>query len=334
MAAAVSLVLPLSFEEDPAAPFAFGAAAAAAAAQGGGWDCIIVSREFDDQAGQTALRMGASTVWFCVHPDLRSNASARQVAAAALEALEQLAVSGARLWLAPATDAGEELAATIAAARGAVAVGRIHSVQPHESGVAIAREAYGTRASARIVIGGEAWGVMRSSMASAAVPAASGAMQHIRLRNTLPTDLPSRVEHHSRAHLPLEGSRIVVSGGRGVGGSDGFEQLQELAQVLGAGLGASLAAVDEGWAPISCQVGLSGKFISPQLYLAIGISGAPHHLAGLGDATRVVAINSDPQADIFRVASAGCVDDCREMLPLLIEQLRSMPPLHAAPSTT
>ena len=115
---------------------------------------------------------------------------------------------------------------------------------------------------------------------------------------------------------------MVVCGGRGMGGPEGFTQLQVLADLLGAALGGSLPAVDAGWVPVSHQVGQSGKYVAPALYVAVGLSGTPQHMAGVAPNTAILAINKDEEADIFRVARAGAVADWKALLPELIRQLQ------------
>jgi electron transfer flavoprotein alpha subunit len=122
--------------------------------------------------------------------------------------------------------------------------------------------------------------------------------------------------------VDLEGAEIIVSGGRGVGGPEGFAPLQELADALGATVGASRAAVDSGWIPYAHQVGQTGKTVAPKVYIACGISGAIQHLAGMSGSDYIIAINKDETAPIFEVASYGIVGNLFDVIPAMTAEIK------------
>lgn len=133
-----------------------------------------------------------------------------------------------------------------------------------------------------------------------------------------------REEVEETPGVRLEDARVVVSGGRGLGGPKPFGELQELAGLLHAGIGASRAAVDAGWVPGSWQIGLTGKTITPELYITVGISGASQHMAGCASARVIVAINKDREANIFRAARYGIVGDWETVMPAFMQAVREL----------
>jgi electron transfer flavoprotein alpha subunit len=137
------------------------------------------------------------------------------------------------------------------------------------------------------------------------------------------TSVEERVEDVSEG-IKLEDANVIVSGGRGIGSAEGFAQLKELAVILGGCVGASRAPVDNGWISTNLQVGLTGTVVSPNVYLAIGISGAAQHMAGCSSSRTIIAINRDPEAPIFQRAHYGVTADWKEVVPVLIEKCKTL----------
>lgn len=166
--------------------------------------------------------------------------------------------------------------------------------------------------------------VAAGAFSSSAV-AAGGIPEVVALAAPAPPALPgvtvlSEVSPTPEA-MAVTDADVLVAGGAGVGGAEGFGLLVELARKLGGTVAASRVAVDRGWMPSARQVGVTGKSVSPRLYMAFGISGAPQHIAGIRSAGKVVAVNCDPRAPIFEVADLAVVADLHELIPALIERL-------------
>ena len=138
------------------------------------------------------------------------------------------------------------------------------------------------------------------------------------------TQILELIKEEGGETVDLEGAEIIVSGGRGVGGPEGYAPIKELADLLGGVVGASRAAVDAGWIAHAHQVGQTGKTVGPKLYIACGISGAIQHVAGMSGADCIVAINKDPDAPIFDIADYGVVGNLFEVLPVMIDEIKKL----------
>jgi electron transfer flavoprotein alpha subunit len=230
--------------------------------------------------------------------------------------------------LCPATSLSRELAPRLAARLETGLASNCTDVEVGADGVLrLSRAVYGGRASCTVVCP-EA----RPQMATLEPrPSAPGYGPTTRepqvIRVEAPDSSPARVEVQDIVQgdpltMDLAEADVIVAGGRGVGGKEGFALLLELASLLGGAVAASRPAVDAGWVPYDRQVGQSGRTVAPSLYVACGISGAPHHAVGMREARTVVAINTDGHAPIFDLADLAVVADVREALPPLLARLR------------
>lgn len=213
----------------------------------------------------------------------------------------------------PADAEGEALAGAVAAQTGAAVLGRITALRVDGADLVATRSTHGGRLSLDLRLSG--------GLAVATSNDADLGQSAIALGR--PADMPLECTPIADQQVSLEGARIVLGGGRGLD-EDGFVQLERIARLVGGAVSASLAAVDLGLAPVSRQVGQSGKFVNPVLYLAAGMSGTPQHFAGVGARARIVAINNDPESAIFGLAQAGAVADARVVLPLVAEVLAEL----------
>ena len=148
----------------------------------------------------------------------------------------------------------------------------------------------------------------------------------VRVRVPEEIDLPVRTLEIVKETLPgiqLEDAHLVVSGGAGTGGSEGWQTVQQLAKTLKAALGCTRPVVDEGWAPLDIMIGQSGKMVSPEVYIGVGLSGEQQHMVGVVGAELMVAINNDPKSPVFEQVDLGVVENCQEFLPVLIEKIKA-----------
>jgi electron transfer flavoprotein alpha subunit len=219
----------------------------------------------------------------------------------------------------------QELTPRIAYRLGGSAVGDALELHVVGEAIRVGRQVYGGKAHAVIELKRNpavVW--LRARSFSPAKPRTQiGEIRQPALE--IPRSNRIRVVERSReapGEARLEEARVIVSGGRGIGGPEPFEmELRPLADLLGAQMAASRAACDEGWVPPTWQVGQTGKKVTPDLYLAIAITGASQHMAGVSEAKNIAAINIDPDAPIFKHCRFGIVEDYRKVVPLLREKL-------------
>jgi electron transfer flavoprotein alpha subunit len=224
---------------------------------------------------------------------------------------------------------GRELAPRLAYRLKAGLVTEVTAIQADGPAVLFQRQMYGGRTIATFVA--QQFPVVASVKPRAMEPAVERADRFgeevsvsVSLdASLLRTRVTEKVGEEVRG-VKLENAKMIVSGGRGLKGPEPFKQLEELAQLLKGAVGASRAATDAGWVPASWQVGQTGKTVSPDLYIAVGISGATQHLAGMTSSKTIVAINTDPDAPIFKVAHLGIVGDFKAVLPKFIAKCREL----------
>ena len=217
--------------------------------------------------------------------------------------------------LGPSTTFGKDLMARIAGLLGAPQVSDIMAI---ESATRFRRPVYAGNAILTVESSGEGQlvGTVRTASFQAAAGGGAAPIEKAAVSVELPTHTRFVSVSAARSDRPdLQTARRVISGGRALGSAEGFKILYRLADKLGAAVGASRAAVDAGYAPNEMQVGQTGKIIAPELYVAVGISGAIQHLTGIKDARTIVAINKDGEAPIFEVADIGLVGDLFQIIP-------------------
>ncbi len=220
--------------------------------------------------------------------------------------------------------ASQELAPRLAHRLGGSAVGDAVGVTLVDGRLHVTRGVYGGKATAVIALArspGVVW--VRARAMAPAEARTPGEVEKIQLAispDTRVKVVSRQVEAKGGARL--EDARLIVSGGRGLGGPEPFKQLQSLADAIGAQMAASRAACDAGWVPPSWQVGQTDKKVAPELYMAIAISGASQHIMGIADSKVICAINRDPDAPIFKHCRFGLVEDYQKVVGPLVEKLR------------
>ena len=292
------------------------AVSAAAAVKPEAIDVLVLADNVDAIAAEAAAVEGVSKVLTVARAE-----NAHALAAVLAPQIAKAAAGYSHVFV-PSTTFGKDLAPRVAALLGAAQVSDVMSV---EGAHTFKRPIYA--GNAIITVEANPAHTVVATIRTASWPAAnSGAGMAPIEALSLDVALPSHtrfveLQQGSSDRPDLQSANKVVSGGRGVGSKENFEIIYKLADKIGAAVGASRAAVDAGYVPNELQVGQTGKIIAPELYMAIGISGAIQHLTGIKDAGTIVAINKDAEAPIFEVADIGLIGDLFKIIPELEQAL-------------
>jgi electron transfer flavoprotein alpha subunit len=281
-----------------------------------------------ESVSQEEISLGADIVYVLRDPLL--NEGGLDAAVAAFEAICRQ--TGPEVMLFAKTEVGSEVGPRVAFRLGVGAAQDCLEVEADADSnrVVVTRPVYGGNAMARLRFPGTdpQVVVVRGKAYEPLTADATRQGQVVSLDVSLdPAVVKSRRVETVKAEaagVRLEDASVVVGGGRGLGGPEPFEQLEELARLLGGAVGASRAVCDAGWLDHGYQIGLTGKTITPDLYITVGISGASQHMAGCSGAKHLIAINKDADSNIFKAASLGVVGDWKAVLPSFIETVREL----------
>ena len=295
-----------------------------AAQLGSGVEAVWLTDKADAEGLRQLAGWGADRVWLWENPALAPYRGEVWTAAVAELAAKE---SPRAIWGA-VTSRQRELLARLAARLGVGLAADCVGFEASDGQLVASRPVYAGKLLARVRWRRTPWlATLRPNVFKAAEgePGRAPAVERPPLAAGAPATTFVERREEAQTGLPeLTEAEIVVSGGRGLKGPENFALLEELAQVLGAAVGASRAAVDAGWRPHRFQVGQTGRTISPKLYIGCGISGAIQHLAGMRTSKVICAVNKDPDAPIFKIADFGLVGDLFEVVPLLKEEFKKL----------
>lgn len=292
--------------------------AATSIADGGTITAVVFGANSQELAKQ-AITLGAANAIICEDATLQDFRPEPAVALLAKIAQE----SSAGVIMAGASTSGRDVSGALAVALNAASIADVTALELQDGSISATRAVYAGKLLAILVPSGEPVIITTRSRAFPVPDADDSRTGDITNSDAVLSedDIASKqVEFNTEGgegEISLADAQIIVSGGRGVGGPEGFAPVAELAKTLGAALGASRAAVDAGWIPYKHQVGQTGKTVAPDLYIACGISGAIQHQAGMRTAKLIVAINTDPEAPIFKLSRYGVVGDLFDICPAL-----------------
>lgn len=298
------------------------ATAASKIAKAAGMDlnAVYIGQALDDQVSELA-GLGITKV-FAFENEKLSHYSSDSYVPIVRDLAKEL---GAKIIIGSSSALGKEFCASVAARLGVELVQDAIGLE-WSDGLVAKKPVYAGKVVSDVRVGGDpAFVSLRPNVTP--VERDGDAVPEVEKREMPQIDLRSVIKDVAQAAagtVELTEAKIVCSGGRGLGGEEHFALIQSLCDVLGAALGASRATVDAGWIHHSHQVGQTGKVVSPDLYVAIGISGAIQHQAGMRTSRIIVAINKDPEANIFKICDYGIVGDLFEVVPVLVEEAKKV----------
>jgi electron transfer flavoprotein alpha subunit len=276
---------------------------------------VVIGSNIENAAGELG-KYGADKILVADHAALAEYLTDQYTQVAA----EAVAKEDPAVVILGASTLGKDLSARLSARLGAPLAMECVAVRVEDGNIIATRPMYGGKIAAEVALNGKPQMVtIRPNAMSIAETQGAGDLENLAVepQKSVFQFVEKKLE---TGKIELTEADIVVSGGRGMGGTD-YTALEKLAELLGGAVGASRSAVDEGWRPHSDQVGQTGKVVSPNLYIACGISGAIQHLAGMSSSKVIVAINKDEEAPIFSKADYGLVGDLHELVPLLTEEI-------------
>jgi electron transfer flavoprotein alpha subunit len=288
-------------------------------------ETVAIGKDIGSVA-DTLAKLGADTIYICDSPEVEYfiDESYAKIIADIVE------TESPRVIIGGASFVGKELFARLAAMLNSGLAPDVTGLEWDGDNILATRPAYGGKAILKVTPAGS-----EPQMATIRPKAFNDALFNENRSGDIKQFAFDMAKHSARAKIQkkvseggqtisLTDADIIVSGGRGLRAPENFKLIRELAEALGAAVGASRATVDAGWIPYAYQVGQTGKTVNPKLYVACGISGAIQHLVGMQSSKTIVAINRDPEAPIFKVATYGIVGDLFEFIPALTEKLKAM----------
>ncbi len=288
-----------------------------------GWAMhVLVIGHNTERAASSAARSGAEQV-IVVDDDRLSAPWPEAIAGILADFVDEFSPDAIVM---PRSVLGSEVAARLAAKAGVGMALDATSTEPSDEGLVVTRPVSGGAGTATIQLSDRPWIILpRIGAFAAAEPEAQPSVEPVARPSgldakTLET-IPISHERQAATGIDLDKAQVIVAGGRGMGGPEPFELLAAIADRLGGAVAASRPPCDTGWVEPMIQVGLTGKTVAPDLYMAVGISGATQHMTGCTSSRVIVAINNDPDAPIFRMASYGVIGDWQDILPDFLEAL-------------